>query len=661
MSGPLWTPSDSQLEDSNLRAFAEAANTDWDAVFADYEDLWEWSVRHPEQFWLSLRDHLITQCGLRAAHWGIPVLTPADDQPGGVPGVRWFPDARLNFAENLLHSTAGPFRDDPAVALEFRGEDRVQRDLTRAELWTQVAQLADALTALGVGPGDRVAAVLPNVPETLIVMLATAAVGGVFTSCSPDFGVQGILDRFGQVEPKVLVAVGGYHWKGRVVDIREKMDQVVAALQPAIQIAVSYEGCPAPGGGATPWDTLLRGRQEREIAFAQLPFDHPLYIMYSSGTTGRPKCIVHGAGGTLLKHMEEHHLQCDTKVGDKVFYYTTCGWMMWNWLVSALSVGASLVLYDGNPFHPSPDVLFDLSDEVGITFFGTSAKFIDALAKGHRVPRETHSLSTVRVMASTGSPLVPESFDYVYRDIKSDVQLCSISGGTDIIGCFVLGDPTSPVWRGEIQRAALGMAVEIWDEAGEPLPPGTAGELVCTVPFPSMPVFFWNDPEGVRYRSAYFERFPGVWCHGDWVEKTVRGGFIIHGRSDATLNPGGVRIGTAEIYRLVEQLDAVVESVVVGQRHEGDVRVVLFVRLRDGVELSESLKATIRSTIRQGATPRHVPAVILQVTDIPRTRSGKITELAVRKVLHGQPVTNTEALANPEALAQYTAHAAQLS
>ncbi len=661
MSGPLWTPSDSQLEDSNLRAFAAAANIDWDAVFADYEDLWEWSVRHPEQFWLSLRDHLITHCGLRASDWGIPVLTSADDQPGGVPGVRWFPDARLNFAENLLHSTAGPFRDDPTVALEFRGEDRVQRDLTRAELWTQVAQLADALTALGVGPGDRVAAVLPNVPETLIVMLATAAVGGVFTSCSPDFGVQGILDRFGQVEPKVLVAVGGYHWKGRVVDIREKMDQVVAALQPAVQIAVSYEGCPAPGGGATPWDTLLRGRQEREIAFAQLPFDHPLYIMYSSGTTGRPKCIVHGAGGTLLKHMEEHHLQCDTKAGDKVFYYTTCGWMMWNWLVSALSVGASLVLYDGNPFHPSPDVLFDLSDEVGITFFGTSAKFIDALAKGHRVPRETHSLSTVRVMASTGSPLVPESFDYVYRDIKSDVQLCSISGGTDIIGCFVLGDPTSPVWRGEIQRAALGMAVEIWDEAGEPLPPGTAGELVCTVPFPSMPVFFWNDPEGGRYRSAYFERFPGVWCHGDWVEKTVRGGFIIHGRSDATLNPGGVRIGTAEIYRLVEQLDAVVESVVVGQRHEGDVRVVLFVRLRDGVELSESLEATIRSTIRQGATPRHIPAVILQVTDIPRTRSGKITELAVRKVLHGQPVTNTEALANPEALAQYTAHAAQLS
>ena len=651
---PLWTPTDDTVEDSLMAAFGAAAGRDWDIEAATYDDLWQWSIDEPARFWLSVRDFCAARAGLRAETWGTAVLVPADDQAGGVPGVRWFPEARLSFAESMLHSPEGSFAEDDRLALISSIEGAHRRTLTRRALWSEVERVAGALAAAGVTVGDRVAALMPNVPETLVAMLAATSLGATFTSCSPDFGAQGVLDRFGQVAPKVLVTVGGYRWKGRTIDIRDKVDEVVAGLSGlALILDVPHPGAArlAADPRRQAWEALSSGG--RPLQFAQVPFDHPLYIMYSSGTTGRPKCIVHGTGGTLLKHLQEHMLHCDVRPLDRVFYYTTCGWMMWNWLVSALAVGATLVLYDGNPFAPSPTVLFDLADAEGITLFGTSAKYIDALAKEGLRPAETHDLGTVRLMTSTGSPLVPESFDYVYRHIKADLQLASISGGTDILGCFVLGDPTSPVWRGEIQRPALGMAVEVWAEDGSRLPPGEAGELVCTRPFPSMPVFFWADPEGARYRAAYFERFPGVWCHGDWVEQTVHGGYLIHGRSDATLNPGGVRIGTAEIYRQVEQLDEVLEAVVIGQRWERDVRVVLFVRLRAGAVLDDALAATIRQRIRTGASPRHVPAKILTVTDIPRTRSGKITELAVRKVVHGLPVTNREALANPEALDQF--------
>jgi acetoacetyl-CoA synthetase len=651
---PLWTPDDDQVEASAMVAFAGAVARDWEVEAAEYRDLWTWSVTHPARFWLSLRDFCAEHCGLRARTWGDRVLVGADDQPGGVPGVRWFPEARLNFAENLLHTAEGTFENDPRPALVFSAEGAHRRELSRGELWTEVQRLAAAFRQLGLEPGDRVAALMPNVPETVVAMLAASAIGATFTSCSPDFGVQGVLDRFGQVEPKVLVTVGGYRWKGRTVDIREKVEAIIAAL-PTLECVLDVPYPEAPRLAAAPlrrpWEELPESTEP--LRFAALPFDHPLYIMYSSGTTGRPKCIVHGAGGTLLKHLSELVLHCGVTEHDRAFYYTTCGWMMWNWLVSGLAAGAALVLYDGNPLAPSPMVLFELADAEGITLFGTSAKYIDALAKAGCVPRESHSLASVRLMTSTGSPLAPESFDYVYQSIKKDLQLASIAGGTDIIGCFVLGDPTGPVWRGEIQCAALGMAVQVWRDDGTPLPPGQAGELVCTAPFPSMPVFFWGDTDGSRYRGAYFERFPGVWCHGDWIEQSERGGFIIHGRSDATLNPGGVRIGTAEIYRQVDLVDAVLESVVIGQRWDNDVRVVLFVRLREGHILDDDLRQAIRQQVRTGATPRHVPAKILQVTDIPRTRSGKVTELAVRRVVHGQAITNREALANPEALDQF--------
>jgi len=521
------------------------------------------------------------------------------------------------------------------------------------ELHDAVSRTAQALTAAGVNQGDRVAAFMPNMPETIIFMLAAASLGAIWSSCSPDFGIQGVLDRFGQIKPTILFAVEGYHYNGKVIDTLPRMTEVTKKL-PSLKLAVivSYTR-ERPDIAAMPnavhLGDFVAPYRGKEIAYRQLPFDHPLYILYSSGTTGVPKCIVHGAGGTLLQHLKEHQLHTDVKSGDRLFYFTTCGWMMWNWLASGLATGATLLLYDGSPFFPSPRVLFDFADEEHMTVFGTSAKYIDALNKADARPLESHSLVSLKTMTSTGSPLVPEGFDYVYRAIKKDLLLSSISGGTDIVSCFVLGNPTLPVYRGEIQCRGFGLDVEVFDDDGKSVV-GTKGELVCVSPFPSMPIYFWNDANGSKYRAAYFERFPGVWCHGDYMELTARGTCIIYGRSDATLNPGGVRIGTAEIYRQVEQLEQVLESVVVGQDWDNDVRVVLFVRLRDNLTLDDALQKAIKDQIRRNTTPRHVPAKIVQVPDIPRTKSGKIVELAVRNVIHDNPVRNMEALANPEAL-----------
>ena len=567
-----------------------------------------------------------------------------------MPGATFFPDATLNFADNLLTD-----RGD-SVAVIFKGEDRPLRTMTRAELHGAVVAFASALRAAGIRSGDRVAGYIPNLPEAIVAALGAAAVGAVWSSCSPDFGAQGVLDRFGQIEPKILVAADGYSYAGKRHDCTARIAEVVRAL-PSVQrtVLIPYLGAGTSSAirDVVGWDEFVSSSRSEGPLFEPLPFNHPLYILYSSGTTGVPKCIVHGAGGTLIQHLKEHQLHCDIRPGDRVFYFTTCGWMMWNWLVSALASGATLVLYDGSPFHPDGNVLFDsLRTRQRTTLFGTSAKFIDAVAKAGLAPIASHRLGTVRTITSTGSPLSPESFDFVYGKIKHDVHLASISGGTDIVGLFAGGNPNGAVWRGEIQARALGMKVDVFDESGRSMR-GEKGELVCTMPFPSMPVGFWNDPDGSKYHAAYFERFPGVWCHGDWVELTAHDGLIIYGRSDAVLNPGGVRIGTAEIYRQVEQLDEIVESLVIGQQWDGDERVVLFVRLRDGLALSPDLEARIRRRIRENSSPRHVPARIVQVTDIPRTKSGKIVELAVRDVVHGRAVRNREALANPEALDQF--------
>jgi len=649
VNDPLWKPGIERIRSTNMARFMAAVEQDWKPSLAGYEDLYRFSIDRPERFWDTFKDF----AGVVAETWGGTVLANGDKMPG----AQWFPDARLNFAENLL-----PERDDPLGnedAIVFWGEDKARSRVSRTELFERVSSLSQALIAAGIEPGDRVAAYMPNMPETVIAMLAAASIGAVWSSCSPDFGVRGVLDRLGQIEPKVVFAVDGYLYNGKTHDCLGKLKEILAGLGSVEKTVIIPYANEAPEIENPDQCVLLEdftsGFMPGEIPFVRLPFNHPLYIMYSSGTTGAPKCIVHGAGGTLLQHLKEHLLHCDAKPGDRIFYFTTCGWMMWNWMVSALAAGAALLLYDGSPFYPDGNVLFDFADAENMTFFGTSAKYIDALSKAGLSPAETHSLKALRAMASTGSPLAAESFDYVYANIKSDLHLASISGGTDIISCFVLGNPVLAVHRGEIQGAGLGMAVEVFDDAGKPVASvdGGKGELVCRKPFPSMPLGFWNDEDGAKYRAAYFERFPGVWHHGDYLERTAADGFIIHGRSDATLNPGGVRIGTAEIYRQVEQIDDVIESIVIGQEWDGDVRVVLFVRLREGIALDDGLIDVIKARIRANCTPRHVPAKIVQVADIPRTKSGKITELAVRDVVHGHAVKNTEALANPEALELY--------
>jgi acetoacetyl-CoA synthetase len=638
-SQPLWRPSAARIGQSNMLAYARFLDAEYGQLFPDYTALHQWSVTCPADFWRSIWDFT----GVRCADPGQRVLGDGEH----FPGARWFPDARLNFAENLLH------RRDDTIALVGRLENGARRTLTYAQLHDAVARVAARLRARGVAPGDRVAAFMPNVPETLIAMLATTSIGAVWSSCSPDFGTTGVLDRFGQIAPRVLFACDGYHYNGKAIDTLPRVRDIaahIASIDTLVLVPVLDAAACLPG--ALPWETLMGSGPVPELRFEPLPFAHPLYILYSSGTTGVPKCIAHSAGGTLLQHLKEHRLHVDLKPDDTLFYFTTCGWMMWNWLASGLASGATLVLYDGSPFHPAPEVLIDLIDAEGISIFGTSAKYLSALEKTGVKPRDSHRLDRLHTVLSTGSPLSHESFRYVYRDFKDDLCLASISGGTDIVSCFVLGNPCLPVWEGEIQCRGLGMAVDIWNDAGAPVV-GEKGELVCTQPFPSCPIGFWNDPDDRKFTEAYFSRWPGIWAQGDYGELTPHGGLVIHGRSDAVLNPGGVRIGTAEIYRQVEKIPAVLESVCIGQDWDDDVRVVLFVVLRPGLALDDALRDQIRATIRANTTPRHVPARIVQVADIPRTRSGKIAELAVRQIVHDLPVKNTEALANPEALDLY--------
>jgi len=636
MGDVLWTPDPEKVAATQVIRFRSGVNGQLGLNLDDYDDLHRWSVADRPAFWRALWDF----AGVVGDGPGETVLADGDRMPG----ASWFPEVRLNYAENLLQ---GP---DEAEAIVFRGETGPTRRLTFAELRETVAGVAAALAADGVGPGDRVAGFLPNIPEAVIAMLAATSLGAVWSSCSPDFGEQGVLDRFGQIEPKVLFTADGYFYGGKGHDslatailIQEKLPSLVRAV-----VVPFRDKTPAIPGSMVSWNDYQDQAAGPAPKYLRVPFNHPLFIMFSSGTTGLPKCMVHSVGGTLLQHLKEHQLHCDVKPGDRLFYFTTCGWMMWNWLVTGLASGATIMLYDGHPLEPKT-TLWDYARDEKFTVLGTSARWIAACEKAQLRPTESHDLSALRAILSTGSPLAPESFDYVYRDVKADVQLSSISGGTDIVSCFVLGSPVLPVRRGELQCRGLGMDVAVFDETGHPVTE-EKGELVCRSSFPSMPVAFWNDDDGSRYHAAYFDRFEGIWCHGDFAELTSSGGMIIHGRSDTVLNPGGVRIGTAEIYRVVEQFDQVVESLVVGLDVGSDVQIVLFVVLRDGLELDQKLEDDLRRRIREEKSPRHVPAIIRQAPDIPRTISGKIVELAVRNILHDRPVDNVDALANPLAL-----------
>ncbi len=642
----LWQPSAAQIKGTAVFGFMEVLEQKGWGDFSDYANLHRFSVEHREAFWNAVWDYT----GVVAEHRGDCIAEHPDEFPCQPrPRVRWYPQARLNFAENLLR-----YRDD-RIALVSHLENGRRRTITYAQLYRDVARVAAGLRRAGVTAGDRVVGFMPNIIETVQAMLATASLGAIWSSCSPDFGINGVLDRFGQIKPKVLFSADGYFYNGKACDSLDRLAAVTAAIDSLEAVVVvpllSEHPQLANLTGACLWRDFQVGDVD-ELEFAQLPFDHPLYIMYSSGTTGMPKCIVHGAGGTLLQHLKEHRLHVNLARDDVFFYFTTCGWMMWNWLVSGLATGATLLLYDGSPFADNGQVLLKAIETEKISVFGVSAKYIAALEKAGIVARESADLGSLNTVLSTGSPLSHEGFDYVYKTFKANLCLSSISGGTDILSCFVGGCPILPVRAGEIQAPGLGMAVAIWNENGEPVA-GEKGELVCTRPFPSMPIGFWNDPDGALYRSAYFARWPNIWAHGDYGELTAAGGYVIHGRSDAVLNPGGVRIGTAEIYRQVERLPEIVESIVVGQDWADDVRVVLFVVPAADVKLDDALRERIRGVIRDNATPRHVPAIILQVNDIPRTLSGKIVELAVRQVIHNKPVKNTDALANPDALEQF--------
>jgi acetoacetyl-CoA synthetase len=634
---PLWSPHEAAIAASPMTVFRQWCAARFSVELVDHDAFHQWSITDRASFWSAVWDY----CEVKGDKGQTALINP-----DSMMEARFFPEATLNFAENLLA------RRGPDAALIFRGEDKVRYSWSWDELAAQVSRLQQAYRAMGIGKGDRIAAMMPNLPETIAMMLAASSIGAIWSSCSPDFGEQGVLDRFGQIEPKLFIVCDGYWYNGKLQDVAAK----VCAIEPRLNVPVLV--VPYAGDAKALAATLKDGRtladftapfSAKTVVYEALPFSHPLYILFSSGTTGVPKCIVHSAGGTLLQHLKEQRFHCGLQAGEKLFYFTTCGWMMWNWLASGLACGATLCLFDGSPFAPNGNVLWDYAAEEQFAIFGTSAKYIDALRKEDLEPRKTHDLSALRVVTSTGSPLSPEGFNFVYEGIKADVQLSSISGGTDIVSCFVLGNPVKPVWSGEIQGPGLGLAIEVWDDDGKPVR-GEKGELVCTKAFPSMPVMFWNDPGNAKYKAAYFERFDNVWCHGDFAEWTEHGGIIIHGRSDATLNPGGVRIGTAEIYNQVEQLEEVLEAICVGQDFDDDVRVILFVRLKEGVVLDEALEKRIKTKIRTGASPRHVPAKVIEVADIPRTKSGKIVELAVREVVHGRPVKNKEALANPEAL-----------
>ncbi len=635
---PLWEPNAKRIKDANLTAFIQSVNNIYDLNLTTFEELHQWSIHHIRNFWRTVWDF----CGVIAKEKGNREV----ELPQGIFKPHFFADAQLNFAENLLRPR--PTND---LAVVFWGEDKIKRTLTYGEVYEKVAQLAAYLKSLSVQQGDRVAGYVPNTPEAVIAMLATASLGAVWTSCSPDFGVNGVLDRFGQIEPKVLFMADGYYYNEKYFNCLERIPPLCEGLPSLEKVIVFPYGdrplSPQTDTHVITWEEALHLFQDiKEINFTPVPFNHPGFILYSSGTTGAPKCIVHSVGGTLLQHLKEHQLHCDIKPGDRVFYFTTCGWMMWNWQVSALASNATLLLYDG---CPAGEILWQYAMEDKATLFGTSAKFIDATLKTGIRPKDQYDLSSLRMITSTGSPLSPEGFEFVYEHVASDICLASISGGTDIVSCFVLGNPIGPVWSGEIQAPGLGMDVQVFNEHGQPVV-GEKGELVCATPFPAMPLCFWNDPGDEKYLASYFERFTNVWCHGDYAEHTNHGGFIIYGRSDTVLNPGGVRIGTAEIYRIVEQFPEVLESLVVGQEWQDDVRVVLFVKLRDGCELTQTLIDEIKKQIRAQASPRHMPAKVIAVVDIPKTKSGKIVELAVRDVIHGRDIKNKEALANPESL-----------